>query len=238
MTQSVVRGDSITLEAHFKDGTGTLTDPVTPRVSILNPSNVAIVTNAVPTRISTGIYQYAYAVDVAAPTGYWSVQWQGTVNGQALLSSESFQVLPAGTITPIYGGTYTYDLSSSIGKVRMYIDDRDLSSVSTSLPLEQRSAIFTDEEINAFLGQSGGDVMYASALGLITISGNRQLLVQSRRIGKTAVDYGEVRKSLQEQAKELIKMSNMVPADGMAEIAWNDATFRQIIVNAQLRGSA
>lgn len=235
MSQSVVRGTSITLEAQYKDGAGTLTNPTNPRISIFDPANVAIVVNATPNQISTGIYQYTYAVDIAAQLGYWSAQWQGTINGQALLSTESFQVIPAGTITPIYGGSYTYDLATSVGKVRMYIDDRDLSSVSTNLPLEQRSAIFTDEEVNAVLTQTSGDVMYASALALITISGNRQLLVQSRRIGRTVVDYGEVRKSLQAQAAQLIKMSNMQPADGLAEMSWNDFDFRQILLNAQLR---
>lgn len=235
MPQSVVRGNSITLEAQYKDGTGTLTDPTTPRISIFDPSNVAQITGAVPNRLSTGVYQYIYAVSISAALGYWSAQWQGTINGQGLISSETFQVLPAGTITPIYGGAYTFDLATNTGQVRMYIDDRDLSSVNTSLPLEQRSAIFTDEEINTFLRQANNDVMYASALGLITISGNRQLLVQSRRIGKSVVDFGEVRKSLQAQAKALISMSNMQPADGIAEIDWNDFTLRQILLNTQLR---
>lgn len=120
----------------------------------------------------------------------------------------------------------------------MYIDDRDISSVSLTLPMEQRSAIFTDEEISALLSQCGQDVMYSSALALITISGNRQLLVQSRRIGKTVVDYGQVRKSMQDQAFALIQLSNMQPADALAEVAWNDFDFRQILLNVQLRQSA
>lgn len=233
--QSVNRGSNIPLEAHYKNGSGTLQDPVSPRISIYDPAVTAIVSNATPIRISTGIYTYTYSVTLSDPIGIWEAAWQGTVDSQALAAEENFQVLPLASLTPVINGSYTYDLSSSIGQVRMYLDDRDLSSVSSVLPLEQRSAIFTDEEIGVFITQAQGDVMYASALGLITISGNRQLLVQSRRIGKTVVDYGEVRKSLQTQAQQLIKMSNMQPADALAEIAWTDPAFRQILINAQLR---
>jgi hypothetical protein len=233
--QSVIRGNNITLEAQYKDGTGTVQDPISPRVSIYNPINVAVVTNAVPSRISTGIYQYTYTVGQSDPTGVWYAFWQGTVDGQPLTATEYFEVEPVGSITPVVNGSYTYDLGTSVGKMRMYIDDRDLSATSSLLPLEERSAIFTDEELNAMLTDCANDVMYASARALVTISGNRQLLVQSRRIGKTVVDYGEVRKSLQDQATQLIKMSNMQPADALAEISWGDPSFRQILVNAQLR---
>lgn len=234
---SVVRGTSLILEAHYKDGTGTLADPTSPRISLYDPLNTVVINSATPVRISTGIYQYTFACPIDAATGNWTAEWQGTVNAQALIATEIFVVLPVSSVTPIFNGSYTYDLGTSVGLVRMYIDDRDISSVDSNLPLEQRSAIFTDEEIEAFLAQSGQDVMYASALGLITISGNRQLLVQSRRIGKTAVDYGDVRKNLQEQAKELVKMANATPADGIAEINWDDFTYRRILYNAQLRAS-
>ena len=79
------------------------------------------------------------------------------------------------------------------------------------------------------------DVMYTAARALVTISGNRQLLVRTRRIGKTVVDYGNAAENLREQAMQLIKMSNMQPADALAEISWTDPAFRQILVNAQLR---
>jgi len=232
--QSVIRGNSITLEAQYKDGTGAVSDPVAPTASIFDPSDVALVVDATPTRMSTGIYRYAYIVGNTAPAGTWRIVWGGTVDNQALISTEYFEVVLAGAIIPS-DATYTYSTGTSIGKVRMYIDDRDMSATSSLLPLEERSAIFSDEEINSMLSDCAGDVMYASARALTTISGNRQLLVRTRRIGKTVVDYGTATESLQKQAMQLILMSNMQPADALAEISWTDPAFRQILVNAQLR---
>lgn len=232
--QSVIRGNSITLDAQYKNGAGVVEDPTTPLVSVYNSSNVAQLVGAIPTRVSTGVYTYAYAVSGSADPGTWYIIWSGTVDGQALTTTEYFEVILAGSITPS-DATYTYDLSTPIGKIRMYIDDRDLSLTSSLVPLEERSAIFSDEELTAMYYDCVNDVMYASARALVTISGNRQLLVRTRRIGKTVVDYGNAAENLREQAMQLIKMSNMQPADALAEISWTDPAFRQILVNAQLR---
>jgi hypothetical protein len=110
-----------------------------------------------------------------------------------------------------------------------------MSSVSTSLPLEQRSAIFTDEEIEEFLALSANDVLRAAAKGLVTIAGNRSLLVQSRRVGKAELDYGSVRKDLLAQADALITQSIQQPADGYVEQIWDDYGMRRLVTNTQLR---
>jgi hypothetical protein len=235
---AVIRGSTITREAHyFSDGV--LTDPSSPRVTIRDPQGIAQVQDAVPTRISTGIYQYAYAVGGAALTGVWSALFQGTI-GLASLgpTDDPFEVLPVGAIVPVSVPDYTYDLSTDTGIVRLLLDDRDMSSVSTSLPLEQRSAIFSDTEIGQFLTLSGNDVLRAAAKGLITIAGNRSLLVQSRKIGKGELDYGSVRKDLLAQAEALIAQSISQPADGIAEMIWDDFTMRRIVMNVALRQSA
>lgn len=131
--------------------------------------------------------------------------------------------------------TYTYDPANDLGKVRMYIDDRDLTRTADTVPYAQRSAIFSDEEINAFLTAAGGNVHYAAALALTTIAGNRQLLVMSRRIGRTTIDFGNVRRDLLAQARELLKISQdlnggvFAPADGVAEIAYNSFVLRDML---------
>lgn len=232
--QTVVRGNTITIDATYKNGNGIVQDPVSPLVSIYDSSSVAVITNATPTRTSMGVYFYTYAVPLSAPVGLWTAAWSGTIDGQALTANDYFEVTLVSTITP-GDATYTYDLSTPIGKIRMYIDDRDLSVTASTIPLEERSAIFSDEELSAMYSDCLNDVMYAAARALVTISGNRQLLVRTRRIGKTVVDYGNAALNLQNQAMQLIKMSNMQPADALAEISWTDPAFRQILVNAQLR---
>jgi hypothetical protein len=233
---SVIRGNPITREVHFFLD-GDLTDPSLPRITIRDPLGVAQVSDATPTRIGVGIYQYTYAVDLGAPIGTWTSEWSGIIAAQSLgpTTDDYFGVLPVGAIAPVPSSTYTYNLATSTGVVRMLIDDRDMSSVSTSLPLEQRSAIFADEEIDQFLGLSGQDVLRAAAKGLITIAGNRSLLVQSRKVGKGELDFGSARKDLLAQAAALVAESISQPADGYVEQVWDDFSLRRIITNVQLR---
>src|SRR5450830_777779 len=231
---SVIRGQTIVREAHyFLDGV--LTDPSLPRITIRDPLGVAQVQDATPTRIGTGIYQWTYAVGFNALTGYWVSEWSGVISGQTLGPStdDYFGVLPVGSSVP--SAEYTYDLSSSVGVVRFLTDDRDMSSVSTSLPLEQRSAVWSDEEIVKMLDLSGQDVLRAAAKGLIVLAGNRSLLVQSRKVGKGELDFGQVRKDLLAQAAALVAESISQPADGYVEQVWDDFSLRRIITNSQLR---
>lgn len=232
---SVVRGNTVTREAHYLLD-GVLTDPATPRVTIKDANGIVQVQDAVPTRIGTGIYQYAYAVPLGGATGIWSALFQGTVDLQGLgPTDDPFEVLPLGSIIPISVADYTYDLGTPTGQVRLLLDDRDMSSVSTALPLEQRSAIFADSEIDQFIAMAGGDILRAAANGLITISGNRSLLVQNRKVGKGEIDFGSARKDLLAQAAALIEISINQPADGYAETVWDDFTLRRLLMNVVLR---
>lgn len=234
---SVYRGSPYTFEVHFQDGAGNLVAAVNARITISDPLNVQVIVDAAPTaNPNVGIYQFAWTPAVNALLGNWEGAWQGVVSGQGLGPlSEIVQVIPVGAILAAPSSSYTYDLTTPTGKVRMYIDDRDMSSVSLSIPLEQRSAIFSDEEIGIFLADSSTDVLYASARALMTIAVNRQLLVQSRRIGKTMVDYGSARRDLVAQAKELISLAASQPADGLAEMGYTDFATRRIVTNVVLR---
>jgi len=236
VVQSVYRGSPIHLPARYEDGNGDLTDPLVPRVDILDAQNTQVIVGAIPTRLSLGIFEYVYTPGALAPLGTWSASWTGTVSGQGLGPIlDPFNVLAVGSITPIPNGSYTYDLTTDVGYVRLNIDDRDLSMVSLSAPLEQRSAIFTDEEIGQFISASGNDKNYAVARALMAIANNRALLIQSRRIGRTEVNFGSVRTDLMKAAEAFISLSNSEPADAIAEINYDDFTMRDIIVNTQLR---
>jgi len=234
---SVIRGNSITREAHYLLDS-VLADPSLPRVTIRDPLGVAIVTDGVPTKTVTGVYQYTYAVVAGASLGVWQDEWQGTLSGQALGPTIGyFEVLPVGAIAPVPSVTYTYNLATDTGKVRMLIQDHDMSSVSSSLPLEQRSAAFTDEEIAAMLVMTGSDLYDTAALALRTWAASKQLIVIARRLGQASVDYGSIRSDLLAMAKGYEERSTTTPADGYAEIAWDDFTMRRILTNVELRDS-
>lgn len=93
------RGAATTLEAYYRlAGTGTLVDPTNPLVDVLDPSDVAVVTDAAPTRVSQGVYRYVFTPALDAPLGVWQARWTGTINGAPVESSDPFEVVEAGTV--------------------------------------------------------------------------------------------------------------------------------------------
>ena len=233
---SVIRGNPITREAHyFLDGN--LTDPTLPRVTIRNSMGVAVVTDATPTRITTGIYQYVYNVTLSDLTGIWTAEWQGLLAGNPVGPGiDYFEVLPVGSIVSVPSSTYTYDLGTAVGQLRFLIQDHDMSSVSTSLPLEQRSAAFTDQELAMMLNLRP-DLFMAAAATLRVWATNKQLIVEGRHIGKTDVDYGTIRRDMLAAADAYEQQAREQPADAIAEQGWTDFAYRQILWNEYQRGA-
>jgi hypothetical protein len=134
--------------------------------------------------------------------------------------------------------TYTYDTTTAIGQVRLLIDDRDMSSISLATPLEQRSVIFSDEELAVFLVMEGDSVLAGAARALETMATNRMLFVVSRRMGRTSVDYGGIRTDLLKMAAELRQQAvagSGAPSDGIVEAAWTDFAMRDIILRQSER---
>lgn len=99
MTQAIVRGNSITLEATYRDQDGNLATPTNPRISILDPFGATVVANAIPTEVSTGRYEYVYAVAGDATLGAWEADWTGSINGAPVDASEGFTVIAAGSVS-------------------------------------------------------------------------------------------------------------------------------------------
>lgn len=212
-------------------------DPVTVNLRVQDPAGVEMLytyDGATPPIVKDSVGRYH--ADLNPPNGgLWQYKWEGIGGGATGARAGSFYIQP----DFVGSDDYTYDLATDIGVVRLLIDDRDLSHV-VGLPLEKRSAIFSDAEIQQFLTQQH-TVYGAAAVALITIAGNRSLLVRSRRIGDTDVDFGDVRRDLLAQADALQKQAILIgtdanaPADGIAEQAWTEFSARQIIINESLR---
>lgn len=238
----VARGGEVQLNALFQTGGGAAADGTLVSFLLRDPSSAVVVGPfGIPPVVDEpgiGEYSYTWSVPIGADLGDWTAEWTGLILGEQVAGFELVEVVLAGSVST---GDYTYDTSSAVGQVRLYIDDRDLTRVANSIPLEQRSAIFADDEIQVFLDASNSVVLYAAALGLNTIANNRNLLVQSRRLGKTTVDFGQARKDYTAQANELRKRADeqglgaMAPALAFAEIAYTDFGLRTIILNTDLR---
>lgn len=109
MTEAA-QGGTARLDAFFKTPDGSLTDAVTnPLVSIRDRTGTVVVTDAVPTHIGLGHWEYVYAVAADALLGEWQAEWSGVVDGATLESNDPFEVVPAGSITfvPAKGLTCT-----------------------------------------------------------------------------------------------------------------------------------
>lgn len=227
-------GQTVTLTARFTVG-GVLTDPSSTALTVRSPSGT--VTTPTPDAPSTGVRTYLL---VCNEPGLWTYRFEGTGAAAGVLEGS----LNVATSQPVDGvPAYTYDLTTNVGKVRLYTDDHDFSNVDPTLTSDQRSAIFTDEELAVFLSDNGDVVYRAAAAVLRVISASRALMVQSRRIGETAVDYGSAREHLLKQATEYERLADIDTggvedaADGIAMQSWNDFSERRIMVDAWLRRS-
>lgn len=120
--------------------------------------------------------------------------------------------------------SFTYSLSTSIGRVRLNINDRT------------EPATFSDEELQAFLDQVGGDVNMATALAFFTLAG--QSTGSSKRIsaGEYSEDLSDGAKQYLELAKAFAAQAADVPAEAIAENPATEPGFRQFLVNEILRG--
>jgi len=92
------RGSTIRLEATYRDGGGSLVDPVNPLLTIRDPSGADVVVDAVPTRESLGKYYYDYDVPSTAQLGTWTAVWSGTINGVYIEAPVQFTIVEAGEI--------------------------------------------------------------------------------------------------------------------------------------------
>lgn len=92
--------------------------------------------------------------------------------------------------------TATYDLSTNVGKARLYSKDTVLTSPR-----------FTDEEITAFLAIENGDPRLAAAVSLELTAANTALMAKVKAVGEIQfVDYATLAESLVSQATHLRKI--------------------------------
>lgn len=238
----VAQGGSVSLRALYRNGAGQAAEADSVSMQLRNPAGVVTYGPfSIPPIVNeagVGEYSYAFVAGVAEALGTWVAEWSGVVAGSPVLGYDYVELVLPGSVTP---DDYSYDPVTVVGQMRLYIDDRDVSLVGSMIPYGERSAIFSDTELNVFLGAANGVVLYGAALALMTIASNRQLMVQSRRLGKTSLDFGGIRRDYVAQAEALRKQADqmglgpLAPAIGFAEIAWTDFGLRQIILNTELR---
>lgn len=222
------------------NGVRALEDPSSVVATIEDPSGNETTPSAV--QQSKGVYTVSFTL---TESGLWHFRITGdapavgAVEGN-ILAADS-QILDSDP-----AADYTYDTATDIGMVRLLIDDRDFTSISASKPRGERSAIFDDGEIQAFITREtvaeGVPNTYRSAgTALLAIAASKQLMVKRRDMDGAYVDFGDLRRDLRLQATDYFKLGDEIaggqdaPADGIAEVNHGEFVEKEIIINSWLR---
>jgi hypothetical protein len=221
-------GQPVRLTALFEDAAGLPANPDVVSLLVWDPAGIS--SAPVPTSNVTGTWFYDL---VTTSAGNWTYEFRGTGSVDAVQTG-AFYVQPA-----VQTVRYSYDITTDVGRLRHYIDDHDFTSVDPTTPREQRSAIFTDDEIEEFLRAESDNLYAAVGMALMTIATNRALLVQRRDLDGASVDFGSLRSDLMKAADAWTTRANRsdrdVPADGIAEVGWSPFAERRILINSLLR---
>lgn len=120
--------------------------------------------------------------------------------------------------------SYTYNLSTNIGKVRNLIDDTT-----------EATALLSDEEITSFLSMRSNDLYQTAAICLIRIAASKSLLAKKKKAGNYSEDLTAIAKNFRETAKMYNEMALDIPADAQAEEVTTDFSYRSLLQHKALR---
>lgn len=220
-------GQTMRASATFKVN-GAVQDPTTVVMDVYAPGGA--VTHPTPVRLSTGVYYHDLLL--SAP-GLWAYRFTGDAPAAGVVEGSAY----VRDAVPI---AYTYAPDSPIGRVRLYLDDRDFSDVSPSTPRSDRSAIFEDAEIQVFIDDEGGDPLRGAAAAAEAIAANKNLLLTSRKTGDQSANFGDARSHYLKLAETLRKRADRadgvsVPAFGTVPVVWTDDNYRQNLDDAIAR---
>ena len=131
--------------------------------------------------------------------------------------------------------TFTYDVSTNVGKVRLNIADIDLRVITGTRP--DWTVLFTDEEIQVFLDRAENNINLASAYALYAIASSRVLLAKKKQLGDFMEDLTALGKEVRAQAQAFVDISEDAPSGAFAEQSVTDFAARDIVYNYNLRTS-
>lgn len=127
---------------------------------------------------------------------------------------------------PVNGGA-TYDITTDIGKVRLLVQDSDISD-----------PLFTDAEIDVFLSMYYNDVFMVSSLLLRQIAVSKAMLEKKIKAGNYSEDNTTLAKRLLEISDKYQHMSESIPADATAEMIPNVFQYDTVYVDRIFRGES
>jgi hypothetical protein len=119
--------------------------------------------------------------------------------------------------------------------------------MNSSIEFTYYWSIFTDEQIQYFLDDSGGNVTVAAAKVLLAIAADaakiaqRQSLAGGGGLGAVTIDTSVASRELRAAAKALLEMeaeiSGNIPAEGLTEIYWTEMSYKMGVEQSVVRDS-
>ena len=127
--------------------------------------------------------------------------------------------------------TYTYDPTTNVGRIRRTLPDR-----------VEADAIWTDEEIESFLSDEGGNWRRATALALETMASDDLLILKTIQIHNIQTDSSKHAKVLMDRAKILRNVADEADANTGDDFEFieqivTDHQYRERIYSQALRGN-
>lgn len=111
----------------------------------------------------------------------------------------------------------TYDVSTAVGKVRLYCQETDVATTR-----------YTDEEIQVLIADAGGD-LYLAAANLWEVKASYAAnKAVSKSIGKLSVNKGVTAQYALEMAKLYREKAGSVPCAETAEVGYTDFQRQEI----------
>lgn len=124
--------------------------------------------------------------------------------------------------------TFSYDPTTSVGRIRLVINDSDV-----------HRPIFSDEELTAFLSIEGNDVLRGAAMALETIASNEVMVSKVITLLDLTTNGAAVSAELRALAGVLRERSYVLDASetiDTAELVLDSFTYRERLVELALRG--
>lgn len=119
----------------------------------------------------------------------------------------------SGTVTPVSTVTFTYDLSTPVGQIRLEIGDTDNSTDAGVKPDGQN---FSDEELAHFYSEESSNVLAAAARACEVLARMWARQAKSVKIRDYTIDTRSQAKYFQDLAKDLRQRSGSLFAGGSA----------------------
>lgn len=118
--------------------------------------------------------------------------------------------------------SFTYNISTNVGKVRLNIQDIDLTTITGIR--SGWTVLFTDEEIEVFLARASSNLNLASYYALLSVASSKALVAKMQKIGDYTEDLKGTAAAIRSQADAFKKI---VDGEPVMEIASMDLTFEE-----------